>query len=67
MPSFGGEVPSPMIRSSDAQHAGQRSSASPFNRPQQLQQRGQGVKEERELEDNSLAWMAPDFDLAELL
>ena len=62
-------MPSPMIRSSDMQHGGQRSSASPFNRPvpPHMQHRAQVSAEERELDENSLAWMAPDFDLDELL
>ena len=72
MPSFGVGVPSPMIRSSDSQHGGQRSqrsSSSPFDRPvpPHLQHKAQASTEERDLDENALAWMAPDFDLDELL
>jgi hypothetical protein len=69
MAGFG--VPSPMLQSTDAAPGGQRSSASPFRgatAASQTQYRRAGNTEERELvEDNSLSWMAPDFELDELL
>jgi len=68
MAGFG--VPSPMLQSTDAAPGGQRSSASPFRGATAASQmyRRAGNTEERELvEDNSLSWMAPDFELDELL
>ena len=67
---------SPMMHSCDSGAARAHACASPLGRavPQpQMQYRAQAhVKSEaeenaRELEDNSLAWMAPDFDLEQLL
>ena len=64
-------VPSPMLQSSDLSAAVEPSAASPFTRPvpSQMTYKAQAGSnaEERELDDNSLAWMAPDFDLDELL
>jgi len=61
MPSFG--APSPVLQSADAR---------PGAQPPHMQYRSPTKNEERELEEqelehNSLAWMAPDFDLEELL
>lgn len=66
MAGFG--VPSPMLQSSDAAPGVQRASASPFRGPAAAPQMQYRRAEEREMgEDNSLSWMAPDFDLDELL
>ncbi len=65
-----------MMHSVDGHAGGQGTSASPFNRPvpPQMHYRTQPsnseereLEEKRELEENSLSWMAPEFDLDALL
>lgn len=68
MAGFG--VPSPMLQSRDGAPGGQRSSASPLRggtAAPNTQYRRAGNTEERDAEDNSLSWMAPDFELDDLL
>ena len=56
-------MPSPMLQSNDSKQSG------PPSRPPQMRYRTPAAGEDREQQEdgNSLAWMAPDFDLDELL
>lgn len=56
-------MPSPMLHSNDGKQSG------PPSRPPQMRYRTPATADDREQQEdgNSLAWMAPDFDLDELL